>query len=37
MKLIKLYKVLLFVLVGITSFIPMASMVLGHWGDGGGP
>ena len=37
MKLIKLYKVLLFVLVGFASFLPMASIVLGHRADGGGP
>ncbi|KKN20046.1 hypothetical protein LCGC14_0939630 [marine sediment metagenome] len=37
MKLTKLYNVLLFVLVGIASFLPMASMVLGHRGGGGGP
>ncbi|KKM78295.1 hypothetical protein LCGC14_1361420 [marine sediment metagenome] len=37
MKLIKFYKVLLFVLVGNASFLPMASIVLGFHGDGGGP
>ena len=37
MKLLKLYKVLLFVLVGFASFIPMASIVLGWKGGGGGP
>jgi len=37
MSLIKLYKVLLFALVGIASFIPMTSMVLGWRGGGGGP
>ncbi len=37
MKLIKLYKVLLFVLIGIASFLPMASIVLGWNGSGGGP
>ncbi len=37
MKLIKLYKILLFVLIGFAFFIPMASMVLGYKGGGGGP
>ncbi len=37
MKLLKLYKVFLFVLIGFASFIHMASMVLGYNGGGGGP
>jgi hypothetical protein len=37
MKLIKLYKVLLFVLIDIASFIPLATIVLGYYdGSGGG-
>ena len=38
LKLVKLYRVLLFVLIGIASFLPMASTVLGYFdGSGGGP
>jgi hypothetical protein len=37
MKLLKIYSVLLFVLIGVISFLPMINFVLGWKGDGGGP
>ena len=36
MKNYKFFKVLLFVLVGIASFLPMMSIALAYLGDGGG-
>ena len=36
LKFVKLYKVLLFVLVGIASIIPIISVALGYRGSGGG-
>ncbi len=37
MNIVKLYKVFLFVLVGFASFLPLATIVLGYHGSGGGP